>query len=50
MRGPRGEAVLFSTANPENEADGAGSVRPEGKNAQLKEREEIVGVFMNVLR
>ncbi len=33
MRGPRGEAVLFSTANPENEADGAGSVRPKGKNA-----------------
>ncbi len=23
----------FGTANPENEADGAGSVRPEGKNA-----------------
>jgi len=26
MRGPRGEAVLFSTANPENEADGAGNL------------------------
>jgi hypothetical protein len=33
MRGQRGEAVLCSTANPDNEADGAGPVRPEGKNA-----------------
>jgi hypothetical protein len=39
MRGPRGEAVLFGTANYENEADGAGSVRPEGKNA-LKQKEK----------
>jgi len=38
MRGPRGEAVLFSTANPENEAGGAGSVRPKGKNAPIKAR------------
>jgi len=35
MRGPKGEAVLFGTANPENEADGAGSVRPEGKTPVL---------------
>jgi len=35
MRGPRGEAVLFGTANPENEADGAGSGRPEGKTPVL---------------
>ncbi|RPI98227.1 MAG: GWxTD domain-containing protein [Candidatus Aminicenantes bacterium] len=49
MRGPRGEAVLFSTANPENEADGAGSVRPEGKNADLGSLclTEKTGVFMN---
>jgi RNA polymerase sigma-70 factor (ECF subfamily) len=40
MRGPRGEAVLFGTANPENEADEAGSVRPEGKNARKKEMEK----------
>jgi hypothetical protein len=47
MRGPRGEAVLFGTANSENEADGAGSVRPEGKNARLKEEKgEKNGTFL----
>jgi len=30
MQGPRAEAVLFSAANPENEADEAGSIRPLG--------------------
>ena len=46
MRGPRGEAVLFGTANPENEADGAGSVRPQGKNA-LRKSDEKRGVLVN---
>ena len=40
MRGPRGEAVLLSTANLKNEANGAGSVRPEGKTAQKEEEME----------
>jgi hypothetical protein len=40
MRGPRGEAVLLSPANPENEADGAGSVRRQGKNALIEKMEK----------
>jgi hypothetical protein len=36
MRGPRGEAVLFGTANPENEADGAESARPKGKKRRMR--------------
>jgi hypothetical protein len=47
MRGPRGEAVLFGTANPENEADGVGSVHPNGKNATKKEALKEMGVFVN---
>jgi len=48
MRGPRGEAVLFGTANPENEADGPDRFAREGKNA-LKRREMVKkqGVFVN---
>jgi hypothetical protein len=45
MRGPRGEAMLFGTANPQNKADGAGSVRPEGKNALKKRDGERSGAF-----
>jgi hypothetical protein len=45
MRGPRGEAVIFGTANPENEAGGAESVRPKGKNAP-KWEEEKNGAFL----
>jgi guanylate kinase len=47
MRGLRGEAVLFSTANPENEAEGAESFRPEGKNALLRVRRRRKGILMN---
>jgi hypothetical protein len=36
MRGSSGEAVLFGTANSENEADGAESARPKGKKRRLK--------------
>ena len=45
MRGPRREAVLFSTANPETKADGAGSVCPEGKTALNKRDGERNGAF-----
>ncbi|HDT14312.1 MAG TPA: hypothetical protein ENO03_08160, partial [Candidatus Aminicenantes bacterium] len=38
MQGPKGEVTLISSANRENEAAGAGSVRPEGQNAALRAR------------
>jgi hypothetical protein len=46
MRGPRREAVLFGTANPENEADGAESARPKGKKRRKEDGEEKRGAFL----
>jgi hypothetical protein len=45
MRGPRGDVVLFGPANPENGAEGAGSVRPKGKTPSKKEKEKNTGRF-----
>ncbi len=49
MRGAKGEAVLLVLRALWNEADAAGSVRPEGKNAGLGflSLHEKSGVFMN---
>jgi hypothetical protein len=50
MRGPRGEAVLFGTANSENEEDGAESARPKGKKRRIIRDGKKRGAFYEKVR